>query len=294
MPKNLIVSTADKNYETLLKELFTSQKNLSNYDFAVLDCGMSEITKAFFRENNVQVKIPKWEVELPPLKIRGRDYLKSSFSKFYMQEYFPGYENYIWLDSDTWINCKKTFEMYLLGANEKGFAICPQIDRASPRLINIKWLFNFPIKINSINYKNISRSVSRKLGKKYAGYFTLNGGCFSYNSKFKDIEIIRKNLKIASKKGRIFGTDQVALALSMFEDSLEFELLPSYCNWICEHHLPKFCENKQLFVEPYVPHHNIAVIHLAGLDSERQSSDIKHEITTLSGKEIKKSLRYQN
>ena len=35
------------------------------------------------------------------------------------------------------------------------------------------------------------------------------------------------------------------------------------------------------------------VIHLAGLDAERQSSDIKHEITTLSGKEIKKSLRYQ-
>jgi len=292
MPKNLIVSTADKNYEILLKELYKSQKNLTNYDFAILDCGMSESSKAFFRDDNVQIKIPKWEVELPSLKIRGRDYLKSSFSKFYMQEYFPGYENYIWLDSDTWINCEKTFEMYIHGANEKGFAICPQIDRASPRLINIKWFYNFPIKVNSINYKNLSRSVSRKLGRKYAGYFTLNGGCFSYNSKFKDIEVLRKNLKIASRKGRIFGTDQVALAITTFEDGIEFEMLPSYCNWICEHHLPKFCEKRKIFVEPYVPHHNIAIIHLAGLDDERQHDHIKHDIITLNKNVIKKSLRF--
>jgi len=79
------------------------------------------------------------------------------FSRFYLHEYFPGYENYFWLDSDTWINCPETFEYYLKGVNEKGFAICPQIDRSSPRLLNIKWLLNFPYKINSINYKNISK-----------------------------------------------------------------------------------------------------------------------------------------
>ena len=291
MTKNLIVSTADKNYEHLLLELYESQSTLENYDFAVFDCGISEKCKNFLAEKNIQFVKPKWEVELPSLKIRGRDYLKSSFSKFYMQEYFPGYENYIWLDSDTWINCEKTFGLYELGAEKKGFAVCPQVDRASPSLLNIKWLFNFPIKINSINFKNISRSGSKKLGKKYAGFYTLNGGCFSYNSKYVDIKIIRKNLVNFSKKGRIFGTDQVALALSMFEDRLEFELLPSYCNWICEHHMPIYCEEKNKFLEPYLPHNNIAVIHLAGLENERQKN-ILHEILTLKGQKIKKSLRY--
>ena len=291
MTKNLIVSTADKNYEHLLLELYESQSTLENYDFAVLDCGISEKCKNFLTEKNIQFVKPKWEVELPSFKIRGREYLKSSFSKFYMQEYFPGYENYIWLDSDTWINCEKTFGLYELGAEKKGFAVCPQVDRASPSLLNIKWLFNFPIKINSINFKNISRSGSKKLGKKYAGFYTLNGGCFSYNSKYVDIKIIRKNLVNFSKKGRIFGTDQVALALSMFEDRLEFELLPSYCNWICEHHMPIYCEEKNKFLEPYLPHNNIAVIHLAGLENERQKN-ILHEILTLKGQKIKKSLRY--
>lgn len=293
MTKNLIVSTADKNYEHLLIELYHSQTNLENYDFAVFDCGMSDECKDFLRKKNVQLVNPEWEVKLPSIKIRGREYLKSSFSKFYMQEYFPGYENYVWLDSDTWVNCKNTFSLYELGAEKKGFAICPQVDRASPSLLSIKWFFNFPLKINSINYKNISRSVSKNLAKKYAGFYTLNGGCFSYNSKFSDIKIIRNNLINSSKKGRIFGTDQVALALSMFEDQLEFELLPSFCNWICEHRLPVYCEDKKKFVEPYLPNNNIAVIHLAGLDNERKNSNVLHEISTLRGHKIRKSLRYK-
>ena len=48
--------------------------------------------------------------------------------------------------------------------------------------------------------------------------------------------------------------------------------------------MPKYCESREVFVEPYVPHQNIALIHLAGLDAERQNNDIKHEIKTLHEK----------
>mgnify|MGYP001398213177 CR=1 FL=1 len=294
MKKNLIVSSADNKYSKLLIELYLSLKKLDNYDFAILDCGLSKSDQDYFQNLNIQIKKPIWEYPLPKLKVRGREYLKVQFSRFFLHNYFPDYENYFWMDSDIWINCPETFHYYLKGVNEKGFSICPQIDRSSPKLLNIKWFLNFPFKINSINYKNISKSVSKKMGKKYAGYYTLNAGCFGYSKNYDGLSVIHKNLKKASKKGRIFGSDQVALALSLFEDNLEFEFLPSYCNWICEHHMPKYCESKEVFVEPYVPHHNIALIHLAGLDAERQNSNIKHEILTLSGKKIKKSLRYQN
>ena len=292
MNKNLIVSSADDKYSLLIEELFQSTLKLKNYDFAILDCGLDQTHKEKYKARGVDIKIPNWEFLLPNYKIRNRNYLKAQFSRFYLHEYFPGYENYFWLDSDTWINCPETFEYYLKGVNEKGFAICPQIDRSSPRLLNIKWLLNFPYKINSINYKNISKSISKEMGKKYAGHYTLNAGCFGYSKNYDGLSVIHKNLKEASKKGRIFGTDQVALALSAFEDKLDFEFLPSYCNWICEHSKPKFCESREVFVEPYVPHHNIALIHLAGLDNDRQNRDVLHEIITLSGNKIKKSLRY--
>ena len=292
MNKNLIVTSADDHYYELLFELYLSTKKLSKYDFAVLDCGLSTDNIAKLSHKNIILRKSNWEFRFPRYKIRGREYLKAQLSRFYLHKYFPGYENYFWLDSDTWVNCSETFEYYLKGVNEKGFAICPQIDRSSSKLINIKWFLNFPFKINSINYKNISKSISKEMGKKYAGHYTLNAGCFGYSKNYDGLSVIHKNLEKASKKGRIFGTDQVALALSAFEDNLDFEFLPSYCNWICEHHIPKFCELREVFVEPYVPHNKIALIHLAGLDNDRKNRDVLHEITTLSGNKIKKSLRY--
>ena len=55
MNKNLIVSSSDENYSHLLKELYSSTLNLNGYDFAVLDCGLSEDSKDFFKQKNIQV-----------------------------------------------------------------------------------------------------------------------------------------------------------------------------------------------------------------------------------------------
>lgn len=291
--KNLIVSSADEKYAHLLIELYNSiKKNLDKYDFAIFDCGLELNTKNYFKDKNIQIVIPDWEYEIPFYKIRGRDNLKIQFSRFFMDKYFPGYENYIWLDSDTWINCMETFELYLKGSNNLGFSITPQVDRSYKKLIDIKWLLGgIPKKINSINYKNISKSISLELGKKLAGYYTLNAGCFAYNIKFEGLANLRKNLKLASIKGRVFGSDQVALALTHHEDGIDFELLPAYCNWLCKTKIPKYSLKLNLFVEPYLPNHNIGVMHLAGMDLDRQENIITHKIDKIEGGTIIRSLR---
>ena len=112
MNKNLIVSSADDKYSLLIEELFQSTLKLKNYDFAILDCGLEQTNKEKYKSRGVDIKIPNWEVSLPNYKIRNRNYLKAQFSRFYLHEYFPGYENYFWLDSDTWINCPETFEYF--------------------------------------------------------------------------------------------------------------------------------------------------------------------------------------
>ena len=49
---------------------------------------------------------------------------------------------------------------------------------------------------------------------------------------------------------------------------------------------------KSQFVEPYIPNHPIALVHLAGLDDIRQDKNILSNVETLDGLRIKKSLRY--
>jgi lipopolysaccharide biosynthesis glycosyltransferase len=229
---------------------------------------------------------------VPKFKILGRENLKTQVARAYLPDYFENYKLYIWLDADMWLNDIESFYFYEKGALNDKLTIVPQSDRAYVKNANVEWLFGFPKKIKTINYKNISKSISKSLGRKYAFHSTLNAGAFAINDNINTWKCFQKNIKLAAKKGRIFGTDQVALALSIYEDGLPSEFLPAYCNWMCEFNMPKFDNKKNQFVEPYIPNHSIALVHLAGLDDIRQDKSILSKIETLDGLHIKKSLRF--
>ncbi len=293
--EKIIVSSCDNKYFHLLKELFLSIKktNLFNeYDFAVLDTGMDLNQLNYLKDNKVIIAKARWDVKVPQYKILGRNHLKTQTARAFLPDYFPNFKIYIWLDADLWLNDEDSFLLYEKGAFKNSLAITPQVDRAYYKLASVEWFFNFPKRIKTINYKNIGKSVSKKLAKKYAFHATLNAGAFAIKSNSLIWDVFQKNVKLASKKGRIFGTDQVALALSVYEDKIPTEFLPSYCNWMCEFNLPFFDENKKIFIEPYLPHNPIALIHLAGLDKIRSNKHMLSSIKTLNGNVIQRSLRF--
>ena len=291
----IIVSSADSKYFFLLKELFLSLDKsgiLSDYQFSILDTGLTEEQRIFFLDNSVIIKEAIWNTSVPKFKILGRDNLKTQVARAYLPDYFEDYKLYIWLDADMWLNDIKSFNLYEKGAFNNKLTIVPQSDRAYVKNANVEWLFGFPKKIKTINYKNISKSISKSLGRKYAFHSTLNAGAFAINDNVNIWKCFQKNIKLAAKKGRIFGTDQVALALSIYEDGLPSEFLPAYCNWMCEFNMPKFDSENGQFVEPYIPNHPIALVHLAGLDDIRLDKNILSDVETLDGLQLKKSLRY--
>ena len=291
----IIVSSADSKYFFLLKELFLSLDRsgiLTDYQFSILDTGLTKEQKIFFLDNSVIIKEAIWNTPVPKFKILGRENLKTQVARAYLPNYFENYKLYIWLDADMWLNDIESFYFYEKGALNDKLTIVPQSDRAYVKNANVEWLFGFPKKIKTINYKNISKSISKSLGRKYAFHSTLNAGAFAINDNVNIWKCFQKNIKLAAKKGRIFGTDQVALALSIYEDGLPSEFLPSYCNWMCEFNMPKFDNKKNQFVEPYIPNNPIALVHLAGLDDIRQDKNILSDIETIDGLHIKKSLRY--
>ena len=291
----IIVSSADSKYFFLLKELFLSLDKsgiLSDYQFSILDTGLTEEQRFFFLDHSVIIKEAIWNTSVPKFKILGRDNLKTQVARAYLPDYFEDYKLYIWLDADMWLNDIKSFNLYEKGAFNNKLTIVPQSDRAYVKNANVEWLFGFPKKIKTINYKNISKSISKSLGRKYAFHSTLNAGAFAINDNVNIWKCFQKNIKLAAKKGRIFGTDQVALALSIYEDGLPSEFLPAYCNWMCEFNMPKFDSENGQFVEPYIPNHPIALVHLAGLDDIRLDKNILSDVETLDGLQIKKSLRF--
>jgi hypothetical protein len=85
--------------------------------------------------------------------------------------------------------------------------------------------------------------------------------------------------------------------ISVYIDNIETEFLPLNCNWIASNLLPKFDENQQTFVEPYLPNYKIGIMHLAaGIWQEdkdmRLNKDVTIKILTLQNNIKSKSLRF--
>mgnify|MGYP001315750312 CR=1 FL=1 len=294
--KNILISSSDEKYYFLLLELinsFFSHKLDNIFEFGVIDTGLTKSQVKILVNKGIIVKQGKWDVDFPIYKIRGRRYLQNITARAFLPDYFQGFDKYIWLDADTWINDKKTFMLLEEGCNNEKICIVPQVDRAYGKLAKVEWLFNFPKRIKTINFKNLKRSISSNYAKKYAMYPTLNGGVFSIGSNSKIWKSFQRNVYLASKKGRIFGTDQVALIMMIHEDGIKAEFLPAYVNWLCEFNLPFYDPINNKFVEPYLPHHPIGLMHLAGLDDLRANKEILYKIKTLNGKYFNKSLRHQ-
>ena len=77
------------------------------------------------------------------------------------------------------------------------------------------------------------------------------------------------------------------------------EFLPLNCILITSNLLPKYNEQENTFVEPFLPNYKIGIMHLAagiwkdGKDM-RVDKNIEIEIETLGKKKINKSLRFKN
>ena len=71
--------------------------------------------------------------------------------------------------------------------------------------------------------------------------------------------------------------------------------LPAVCNWTLIEAI-KFDKKQNTFVEPYLPNHEIGIIHLAGKNNDNIRNDKNYisKIKTLDGDIIEKSLRFEN
>ena len=303
MKKNTIVSLADSNYFPLLDELIDSVKRFEESKetaICILDAGLSEEQKNKLSSKVDEIKSAEWDIKVPESKIKGREWLKSQVSRAFLPKYFPNYEKYLWIDCDAWVNDWKTIDLYFKACEDSKLGITQTIGPGYKITSKVDWVFGKLAIIKSQNFKHAVKSkINLEKARKLAFAPHINIGVFSLEKNSKSWEIWQNNLRETLKGGDIFGSEQLAMNISVYHDNIETEFLPLNCNWITSNLLPKFDEANNTFVEPYLPNHKIGIMHLAaGIWKNNQdmrvNKDIKLEIKTLDGKILNKSLRFEN
>ena len=303
MKKNVIVSLADANYFPLLEELIDSIKRFKqseNVAICILDAGLTEDQKNKISKKIDEIKSAEWDIDVPGYKVKDKEWLKSQVSRAFLPKYFPNYEKYLWIDCDAWVNDWDCVELYFKACNGGKLGITQTIGPGYKITSKVNWLFGKLAIIKSQNFKHAVKSkISYDKARKLAFAPHINIGVFSLEKNSVGWKTWQKNLEQTLKAGNIFGSEGLAINMAVYLDNLETEFLPLNLNWITSNLLPKYDENNNIFVEPYLPNHKIGIMHLAagiwkdGKDM-RVDKSIEIEIKTLNGKKILKSLRYKN
>ena len=303
MKKNVIISLADSNYYPILSELIHSIKRFSesnNTAICILDAGLSDSQKKELSSKVDEIKSAEWDIKVPDSKIKGREWLKSQVSRAFLPKYFPSYEKYLWIDSDAWVNDWKTVEIYFKACENGKLGITQTIGPGYKITSRVDWVFRKLAVIKSQNFKHaIKSNISYEKARKLAFAPHINIGVFSLEKNSICWNSWQENLRQTLIGGEIFGSEQLAMNMSVYIDNIETEFLPLNCNWITSNLLPKFDEENKTFVEPYLPNYKIGIMHLAAgiwKDNKdmRLDKDIKIDIKTLTGKILNKSLRFNN
>ena len=301
MKKNVIVSLADSNYFNLLNELIDSIKHFDKNNttaICILDAGLEKEQVNKLTSKVDEIKSAEWDIQVSSIKVRGKEWLKSQVSRAFLPKYFPNYNKYLWIDCDAWVNDWSSIELYFKACENGKLGITQTLGPGYRIMSKVNWLFG---KIAIIKSQNFKHAISSKIGiekaRKLAFAPHVNIGVFSLEKNSNCWDVWQKNLETTLKSGKIFGSEGLAINMSIYIDNVETEFLPLNCNWIASNLLPKFDEKNHTFVEPYLPNNKIGIMHLAAgiWDNKKDmriDSSVKIQIKTLENKNVSKSLRF--
>ena len=301
MKKNVIVSLADSNYFNLLNELIDSIKHFDKNNttaICILDAGLEKDQVNKLTSKVDEIKSAKWDIQVSSIKVKGKEWLKSQVSRAFLPKYFPNYNKYLWIDCDAWVNDWSSIELYFKACENGKLGITQTLGPGYRIMSKVNWLFGKIAIIKSQNFKHaISSKIGMEKARKLAFAPHVNIGVFSLEKNSNCWDVWQKNLETTLKSGKIFGSEGLAINMSIYIDNVETEFLPLNCNWIASNLLPKFDEKNHTFVEPYLPNNKIGIMHLAaGIWDDKKDmridSSVKIQIKTLENKNVSKSLRF--
>ena len=301
MKKNVIVSLADSNYFELLNELidsiirFEESKKIA---ICILDAGLTENQKLILLKKVDEIKSAEWDIDVPAFKVKDKEWLKSQVSRAFLPKYFPNYQKYLWIDCDAWVNDWNSIELYFKACENGKLGITQTLGPGYKIMSKVNWLFGKIAIVKSQNFKHALKSkIGLEKARKLAFSPHINIGVFSLEKDSPGWTSWQKNLVQTLKAGNIFGSEGLAINMSVYIDNLETEFLPLNCNWIASNLLPKFDEVQNTFVEPYLPNYKIGIMHLAagiwnGDRDMRIDKKVKINIETIQNNSKIKSLRF--
>jgi len=256
-PRVLVVSGADERYAHLLDDLIASLRDTGvagRVDIGVFDLGLAPETRARYEAEGLPVVAPDVELEVPAKYRGGGPYVV--LSRLFMPEYFPGYDVYVWMDCDTWVQTADAVDAYVEGASRLGGAVG---EERHPT-------YRFAAKLKGYTLKNLVKCFGAAEGARLFARAHINAGVFAFAADAPHWALWRDILQTAmNRSGRVEATNQMALNYTVYRTAAKTAFLPAHYNWICDKGPLAWDPGRRRYVDTGAEHSEIKVLHLAGV-----------------------------
>ena len=170
----LIVSGADRGYFPLLRDTVLSVRaQRPEASIGILDVGLEPEQRQWLAARVAHLVRPGWDIDFPQ-----RDHTpegrKAQFARPFLPRHFPGYEIYLWIDADAWLQDWRAIELYVAAAGRDKLAITPEIDRAYKRHYKRPKLFGW-----TLAWKNYREAFGWRVADRLGRNPMVNCGVFA-------------------------------------------------------------------------------------------------------------------
>ena len=276
MNKIIVVTGCDANHDPLAAELLASLQAdaARSYDIGFIRVGPVQAPDGIAALADRSVVIGGVE----PIKPGEGFLLAHEAIKARLPECFPGYDTYVWLDADTWVQNPIGLAHIVETAALADISIHSQAD---PNYFTCSAPDDYTLKIYTVMFGDEDRLQFGRYPMVNSGVFGARAGSPLWATWKAALWAARQRL--AGREVRFFS-DQIPLHRLIYSGAITMHPLRAVNNWLVLHSLPRFDRAAGLLTAPSFPYEPINILHLIGAS--------KWQTYPLDGGQI--SLRYNS
>lgn len=200
---------------------------------------------------------PQWDIPFPLRDEyrRTRPWFRAMVARPFLPDYFPGYDCYLWIDADAWVQDGGVLQELIKAARDHGCAGVPEIDRSYLKFITDPRIWE----TERICYREC---FPEKLAQKLDYRPQINTGVLAISAASPVWQSWKNYLATGLSETPNRVVEQLAFNLAVWCDGPSIAMLPSTFNWIAGMAPPAFDGRQGLFVNPQPPHEKIRILHL--------------------------------
>ena len=263
--KTAIVSAADADFFAFLQEMLQSIEQVrppgaKDVDLCVLDVGMTDAQRGIFGGRVTHIKDPGWDLDFPA-RSRTPRVLQAMFSRPFIPRHFPGYDIYIYLDADLWLQDWKVIDVLIQVARKNALAIVPEVHHAYASMYRQREGAKRALHAQfGMMYESSVAQWLAAMAAQNSGVFAMHRSCPGWTAWAEDLQDALMRVDPVQPL-----VEQCSLNHAIYTGKVPFSPLAAKFNWICAEALPVWDSQRNLLCDPSIPHDPLSIIHLNDL-----------------------------